>query len=157
MLLQNVSDTYIFNTVTSLLIWHVSESCILFVQCYSYYNKFHDSETCISRIILSWSSIIDSCILPSSLNNHDGDNDFYGDDDANDDDDNSNHWLVHSTQLPEQSQSLQNASSTSDNDNEDVGNIENGDENADILCKCTERSVHCVHESFSLFDKGENF
>ena len=68
-----------------------------------------------------------------------------------------NHWLVHSTQLPEQRQSLQNASSTSDNDNEDVGNIENGDENADILFKCAEKSVNSAYERLSLFDKRENF
>ena len=64
---------------------------------------------------------------------------------------------MHSTQLPEQRQSLQNASNTCDNDNEDVGNIENSDENADILCKCAERSVNSAYERLSLFDKRENF
>ena len=44
------------------------------------------SATCISRIILSWSSIIDSCILLSSLNNFDND----GDNNDNGDDDNDN-------------------------------------------------------------------
>ena len=45
---------------------NVIETCFWDLNCY-----VTESETCISRIILSWSSIIDSCIRPSSLDIYD--------------------------------------------------------------------------------------